>query len=1127
MKGVIRAAIEQPITVAVGVILSLVAGFVALDRVAIQMTPDVDDTVVSVTTRWENASPQEIESEVIDEQEEKLQGVTSLVSLVSTSQRSQGQIRLQFRTGTLKEDALREVSNKLREVPSYPDGVDEPVVEATDPESRDYIAWYLVTCSDPSLDVRTLRDFFDKRVRPRLERLPGMASVGILGGRERETQIRFDPIRLAQRGVTVPQFVAAVRATNQNFSAGAMRQGKQDVRVRTVGRFRDPEQVLETVIRQDVSGVVRVRDVAEVAETFKEPDSFVRANGQPALAMNFEREPGTNVLVVMEALETEIAKLQQEGGLLESHARSIGLDGEIRILESYDQTDYIYQALDLVQQNIYLGGALAVIVLLLFLRSLRTVGIVALAIPISVIGAVVAMVALGRSVNVISLAGMAFAVGMVVDNAIVVIENIFRHLEMGKKPARASYDGAREVASAVLASTLTTVVVFVPILLIEETAGQLFRDIALAICAAVLISYVASIFLIPSASALLLKERRKREVPTNAGDAPARRRNVLVRAFRGFVGLLDVPRQNARLVDVLLGNRVLRYGVILAFVAVAIGGTVVLIPPVDYLPQGNRNIVFGAMITPPGYNLEQQQALGDRVEATIRPFFEDSGIPDAELPQYPSNPYDPTSPPMTPPRIDQYFLVGNTGQLFHGAISADPEEVVDLIPLMNAASGPAALPGVISFAFQFPLFRLGGSTGSAVKIDLAGSDLDTVSGAAGALFGSLAQSYGPQSVQPTPSNFNLPGPELQIVPNLERMSDLGVSVADLGLTVQAASDGALIGEYETGDELIDLKVIARNAVGQESMTGLEDVPTATPTGDVVALENVTDFQWVTAPEQIRRVGRQRAVTLEFTPPPGTPLQSAIDDLDQRVAQLRQGGAIPGDVDVAFAGTASKLDEILEALLGDGSIGGLLSSSLFLALLVVYLLMAVLFQSWVYPLVILFSVPLATFGGFLGLFLVHQASVMDRHAPVQNLDVLSILGFVILAGVVVNNAILLVSQAQNFLAGGEHADLDDEEMTPRHAVVLAVRSRVRPIFMSMLTSVGGMLPLVITPGSGSELYRGLGAVVVGGLLVSTIFTLILVPLVLGTVFDWFGAESKEARRQALGLDDAAPAGGGAR
>lgn len=1112
----IRAAITQPITVAVAVILALLAGLVALDRVAVQMTPDVDDTVIAVTTRWENASPQEVESEIVDEQEEKLQSVAGLQSMVSTSQRGQGIIRLQFVTGTPKEVALREVSDKLRQVPSYPENVDEPVVEATDPESRDYIGWFVVTCADPEIDVRTLFDFFDKRVKPRLERIPGMSEVGILGGREREAQIRFDQVKLAQRRVTVTNLVEALRSTNQNASAGALVQGKTDIRVRTVGRFSDPRQVLDTVIRQDEDGIVRVRDVAEVAEDYKEADSFVRSSGRPALAMNFQRETGTNVLTVMEALQAEVAKLNAPGGLLDSQARSMNSNAPILLEQVYDQTDYVYQALDLVQSNILVGGILAVGVLLLFLRSLRTVGIIAVAIPISVVGAIVVMVALGRSINVISLAGMAFAVGMVVDNAIVVIENIFRHLETGKSPARAAYDGTTEVAGAVLASTLTTLVVFIPILLIEETAGQLFRDIALAICAAVGLSFLVSIFVIPSAAALLLRAREPREhVATAAADEPAPRpRGRMARVWAASKAALDLPRHLGVLTYRLSGSWTARISIVAVFVTVALGGTAWLAPPIDYLPQGNRNIVFAPMIPPPGYNLAQMRELGLRVENTVRPFWTHSETPEDQLPAFPIG-FEPDSPTVVPPKLNNYFLVAREGTLFHGGIAAEAQRAVDVIPMFQAAMNDSVLPGTLAFAFQFPLFRLGGSTGSAVKIDLSGSDLDEVIRGANALYGSLFSEFGPQSLQPAPSNFNLPSRELQIVPDLVRMSDLGMRTTDLGLAVQANSDGALVGDYEFEGELIDLKVIAERALTQTDMASLGDVPTATPSGAVVELETISEFRWVDAPEQIRRVGRQRAVTLEFTPPSGVPLQAAIGGLSETVEGLRQSGAISPAVDVSLAGTASKLDEILQALLGDGTLGGLLTSSLFLALFTVYLLMCVLFQSWTYPLVILFSVPLATFGGFLGLAIVHWISVNDRYSPIQNLDVLTILGFVILAGVVVNNAILIVSQALSFLRGSSEAVLPaGEVMTPRRAIALSVESRVRPIFMSMLTSVGGMLPLVLMPGSGSELYRGLGAVVVGGLVVSTVFTLVLVPMVLAMVFDWVDAERTRPGRHEL-------------
>ena len=1111
----VRTAIEQPITVAVGVLLSLLAGLVAFDRVPIQMTPEVQDTVIAVTTNWENASPQEVESEIVDRQEEKLQAVTNLRSLTSTSSRGQAVVRLEFRTGTDKDAALREVSDKLREVPDYPANVDEPIVENTDPETRDYIAWFVVTCSDPKVDVRTLEDWVEKRIKPRLERLPGMSEVNILGGRERETQIRFDATKLASRGITVAQFVEAIRSANANFSAGALEQGKNDIRVRTVGRFSDPEQVGEVVVRQDDSGIVFLRDVAEVVETFKEQAGFVRSTGQVALALNFQRETGSNLLEVMSGLQAEVAVLNRDGGAFDAYARAHGIDGSLQMQQVYDQTEYVYQALDLVQSNIVIGGALATIILLLFLRSVRSVGIIALAIPISVVGAVVMMVVLGRTINVISLAGMAFAVGMVVDNAIVVIENIFRHLEMGKGPRRAALDGTTEVAGAVLASTLTTVVVFIPVLLIEEVAGQLFRDIALAICSAVGLSYLVSVLVIPCGAALLLKQRAPK---TAAAPRPAAGPGWFGRYVGAIGRSLDLRHVMDALIYRINGRWTSRIAVVLVMAVVSVGGSVVLLPPVDYLPKGNRNIVFGLMIPPPGYSVDQLHEIGERVEAKIADFWAVNDVPVEEL-RTVVDFMAPTAekPVVRPPKIEDYFFVATGGQVFHGGIAAEDRKVIDMVPLFNDATGGDTAPGTLAFAFQLPLFQLGGATGSAVKIDISGPNLESVSASAGALFGTLFGAYPDAQIQPVPSNFNLQAPELRVVPDFVRMSDLGLTVADIGLMVQAAGDGALVGEYEMPDELVDLRVIERGAaaapIGSASAAdALATVQLATASGQTIGLQDVTEFQYVTAPEQIRRVGRQRAVTLEFTPPPGAPLQQAQADLTAAIDGLRQAGAISNDVQVELAGTSSKLDEILAALLGDGSWSSFVTSSLFLALLVVYLLMCVLFQSWLFPFVIMFTVPLATFGGFLGLATVYWASVVDRYAPVQNLDVLTILGFVILAGVVVNNAILLVTQTQNFLSGdGSGDDMLDtgEEMTPRRAVSLAVRTRVRPIFMSMLTSVGGMVPLVVTPGSGSELYRGLGAVVVGGLLMSTVFTLLLVPTLLSMLYDFGLGASRPA------------------
>jgi len=1123
--NLVQQAVRQPVTVAVGVLLVLLTGVVAFQRIAIQLTPNVEDTIVAVTTRWEGASPLEVEREVVDKQEEKLQGIANLVALTSKSQQGQGQIRLQFTVGVPKEEALREVSDKLREVSSYPDNVDEPVIEASDPDNRDYIAWVLLRSEDPNRDVRELQDFAEDRMKPRLERIPGMSEVNVLGGREREAQVVFDPELLAAKGLTPADMARALRAENRDVSAGALEQNKSNVRVRLAGLFESPADVEETVIAQTDAGPVYVRDVAEVRETFKEPFTFVRSMGQRVLAINFQKEVGANVMEVMDALQAEIEAMNAPDGLLATHAAKIGLEGRLYLHQAYDQTIYIDDAIALVTDNIFLGGGLAILVLLLFLRSIRSVGIVALAIPISVVGAVVAMVSLGRSINVVSLAGMAFAIGMVVDNAIVVLENIYRHLELGKKPMRAAIDGGREVLGAVVAATLTTVVVFVPILLIEEEAGQLFRDISLAIVAAVVLSLLVSVTVIPTTGARILRAKDAQH-----GDASTKKKRWWSPA--------RIPDGIAGFNHKLSGSVVLRLGLIGAMTFGAVFGTAALVPPTDYLPSGNRNLVFGLLIPPPGYNLSQQTELANRIESTIRPHWEaghaEPGSEEyreamdarVELPIVDRGTGEVVRTTKGPP-LDNYFLVSFDGIMFHGAISADPEKVVDIQPLFAHATRGEVAPDVFSFAFQVPLFRLGGNSGSAIKVDFTGDDLDQVSQATLAVFMQLMQKYGPGVTQPDPSNFNVPTPEMRFVPDRTRLAESGLSFEDVADSIRALGDGAIIGEYRLEGDTVDLKLISRSALTDGALDRIGEAPLATPFGVQIPLESVAPGQLVNAPQQINRVGRQRAITLQFTPPKGMPLGQAIDEITAVLDAARASGEIPPGIDTDIAGSASKLDAVQRTLVGDGTLAGTLGSSLVLALLVVYLMMCVLFQSFGLPLVIMFSVPLATFGGFAALAGVHFWSLTDPYLPVQTLDILTMLGFVILIGVVVNNAILIVHQTLNFMrpAPDDAHDNDLHGLGWRDAITESVRSRVRPIFMSTLTSVGGMAPLVLMPGSGSELYRGLGGVVVGGLLVSTIFTLILVPMLLGLYLQFTAwVESKRSDRSESG--GAAAALGGA-
>lgn len=1100
----IERAIQQPITVAVAVLLSVFAGLLAVTRVPIRMTPEVESVVVSVITNWESASAEEIESDIVEEQEKVLGEVKGLKAITSTSAAGQGTIRLEFETGTEIDGALAEVLQKLDEVPGYPEGVLQPVVEPVDPESVDYISWIGLASTDPEFDPAQLADFMERRMQPRFDRVPGVSQVGIRGAVQSELHIVVDPVAMANRKITYSQLRSAIQAANVDVSAGRIEEGKRDIRVRSTGRFQSPQEVEEMVISQSEAGPIYLGDIAEVRESFKEPSSWARARGHKMPFFNFQLERGANLLETMGMLTAEVDEMNAPGGLLEQKAKQLGLDGRLELVITYDSTTYVRDAVALVRSNLLLGAVLATFTLLFFLRSFRSVGIIAIAIPVSVIASFVVLVVLGRSINIISLAGLAFAVGMVVDNAIVVIENIYRHLEMGKPARQAALDGAKEVAGAVVASTLTTLAVFFPILLIQETAGQLFRDIALAIMAAVGLSMLVSITVIPVAAGRFL--HRSDVGDSEPNSALGRFFSRLTRPMVNFVETM--PDRVTSVVSTGTKSWPRRIAVIVGFTVVVIFGTRILLPPLDYLPSGNRNVIFGLLFPPPGYNLEQLSRMGERIEEKVRPAWEVTpnkfGIEDvlenrAGIPTEPRDDREPvpTGPgseeTVIPPPLSHYFLVSFEGRMFHGAISDDKKRVIDAVPLMNAATSGSAAPDTIALAFQAPLFRVGGTTGSAIKIDLTGDDLDEVGSAAGALFGALMGKFGPGTLKPEPPNFSLPLAELRIVPDDERLRELGMSRADLGLAVQANGDGILLfRDYEQNGELKDMKILSKYSREDGALEQLLDAPVATPGGAVVDFGSIASLQRVRGPDEIRHVDRLRAVTVELTPPAGTPLEDAIGVVESTVSGMRKAGAIPPSVGMELSGSAGKLNEIKTVLLGDGSFLGTVSSTLFLAFLVIYLLLVILFQSWTYPLVIMISVPLATFGGFIGLALVHWWSSIDRYSPVQNLDMLSILGFVILAGVVVNNAILIVHQTLNFLR-------DDPDLDPQLAIQESVKSRVRPILMSTLTSVGGMLPLVILPGAGSELYRGLGAVVVGGLVVSTVFTLVLVPTVLSAMF----------------------------
>ena len=1064
----VDASIKNPITVAVGVILLVMFGLIALLRIPVQLTPNVDKAEITVNTIWPGASPQEVEREIIDEQEDVLKSVEGLVEMKSESFYSRGRVTLKFQVGTDPDTALLKVSNNLNQVPEYPDEAEEPVLVSSGSE-QNAIAWIILErLSGDNTGIETEYQFVKDFVKPRFERIPGVAESEIYGGVEPEMQVIFDPNTLAAHDITIAEVATALSRENENISAGDFDEGKRKFIARTVGQYQSPNDVANVVIKYINGAPIYVHDIAEVRLDYAKPSATVSEKGRPTIAVNAKRQTGANVLQVMNGVRAAITEMN--AGLLKERG--------LRLRQVYDETEYIESAINLVRQNLFVGGTLAVLVLILFLRSINSTLIIATAIPISVVGTFLMMTFFGRNINVISLAGLAFAVGMVLDAAIVVLENIDRHRGLGEGRVEAAYKGTTEVWGAVLASTLTTMAVFVPVVYVQEEAGQLFKDIAIAISCAVALSLIVSITVIPTFSAKILgffRERRKAKLAAKheklsgvlANSAPqsegakSSKPGSGLSPFKKSIRFLDRFSHNftegvANFNYRVTGSVPARVAVVVALTGFSLAMALWLSPPSEYLPEGNRNFVFSLLLPPPGYNLEELDKIGNTIVKELEPYWKDDA-----------------SVEYREPRIRNLFYVALGRIMFAGASTQDPLKARDLVPIFKKEL--RKIPGFYATSYQSSLFGRGITSGRTIDVDISGPDLTRLIQFGGRVFGQAMQLLPGSQVRPIPS-LDLGNPEIQITPDRVRAASLGLAARDIGQVVDTLLDGRKVSDYQHDGKEIDLTLMGISSATKQTQD-FENLLLRTADGRLVTLGSVADIRWVSGPTQINHIERQRAITIQVRPPRETPLETAMQTLENKViGPLKKSGELGGLYNINLAGTADDLVVTRKAL----------QWNFVLALAITYLLMAALFASFLYPLVIMFSVPLAAAGGFAGLWLVSNL------IEYQSLDVLTMLGFIILIGTVVNNAILIVHQSLNHMR--------HEGMERREAIREAVRNRIRPIFMSTTTSVFGMLPLVLFRGAGSELYRGLGSVVVGGLALSTIFTLFLIPALFSLVLD---------------------------
>ncbi|AFY48948.1 cation/multidrug efflux pump [Nostoc sp. PCC 7524] len=1023
--------------------LLAILGVFSLLRLPLELQPGGDRPEITITTSYPGAGPSEVEDLITRPIEEQMEEVLGVQEITSNSRAGRSSITLEFAQNANVQERMIDVINRLQQVNNLPPEAQESSVEMVGANSSPMMWIPFDTKDGFEPDSNRYRDLAEEVVIPRLRRVQGTGQFLLVGGQEREVEVQVDPKALSDRNLTIGDVVRVLRDNNRDIRGGPLILGRREYRVRTVSRSQDLSEIEGFVLRRDESGTVYLRDVAQVQMGRKPQDSALIFNGKPGVAIGVIRQIGANVPEVAKGVRKEITALQAE-----FDQQNQG----IRFAYNYDESQYINQSVAFVQGNLVTGALLATIVLILFLGSMRTVAVVAITIPTTLVMVFIVMSALGRSLNIISLAGLAFAVGMVVDNAIVVIENIFTQMQQGKSPMRAAIEGTQEVWGAMLGSTLTNVVVFAPLIMVTGEAGRLYADMAIALSASSLFSLFAALTLVPMLSGLFLKQSEAMQM---MAGGEYRGGNWLERTvaqtsvvFRHFQGKLE--NFLASTVSWSLGRkRVGRRLLVLSIPVVLLVISVLLLPPADYLPEGNRNLVVVRAEPLPGTSIPE----AIRQSEPIREFL------------------------RSQPEVDRILYVDRPGALRGIATILKPEfatttGLAEMVNRLRAASSNFA-----GYRFIVPtrisIFR---DPGKEFEVDIVGADLNQLGDLEKQITAQLRQLPGVQNVR---SNFVAGAGELQVIPNRERLAEVGLSEAEIGSMVEAALGGRIASNYIDGKEELDVSVELQNTA-VETPEQLRQLPLYAQ-GRQVQLGDVAEIQETTGPDVINHVNLERSISLTVSVAPDAPLGTLVERTEAEIlAPLR--ASLPPGYSLELAGSADQLATTVTEL----------ALAFVFSIFITYLLLVALYRSFLYPVVIMATVPMGMSGALLSL-------VIANNIPGMNvaLDMITALGFVILTGIVVNNAILLVDRALQLQQAGEDYDT---------SLYNATSDRLRAIFMSAGTSVLGMLPLAVLPGQGSELYQGLGIVLTGGLAFSTVLTPTVVPALMGLLHDISGRKS---------------------
>jgi HAE1 family hydrophobic/amphiphilic exporter-1 len=1043
-------AIARPVTVCMVTIAAMLFGSISLDRLGLTLLPELTYPTLTIRTEFDGAAPAEVEEQVTRRIEQRVGVVNGVRKMHSISAAGQSDVILEFRWGADMDMASIEVREKL-DLVRLPIELDKPALLRLNPNLDPIYRFSLTleTTDAASVDaLQSLRRYADEFLKRKLDAVPGVAATIVAGGFEDEVAVFVDQSKLAQLDLTVAELGQKLQATNVNLSGGTLEDGAQEYLVRTLNQFDTIEDIRSTIIFQRGGQIIRLGDVAEVKEGQKDRDAIMRVNGLQAIEVSLYKEGDGNTVEVAANIRAEIERLTKNLG-----------EGMV-LTPIYDQSEFIESAISEVQLAAFQGAGLAVLVLFLFLKQIRVTLIIAVTVPASVMMTFAMMRLFDISLNVMSLGGIALAVGMLMDNAIVVLENIARRREQGESLRQASETGGAEVSGAVLASTMTTIAVFLPLAFVEGIAGQLFKDQALTVTFALLASLILAVTLIPMLSAL--GAQSEAALPPSAASKPEQRQ-VVRRIFGGFLrgvyGVLGLALSALRLIlrPVMLGFDLLYAALAQGYAQLLVRAlqspaTTILISVVLLVSSGlllNRlalelipNISQGefqvSLELPPGTRIESTDALIEKVQ---------QGLQDAE------------SVART------YSVAGTGGRMDASAVSGGENLgriTVVLAPDESGTKEARVMQQVrrvlddepaLKYSLERPQFF---TFSTPLEIEVTGTDLDGIRSVAESLVSSMTRSGSFSDVEST----ILSGyPELQIEFDQDRIAALGLTVPQVAARVVDKVKGNVPTEFTFQDKKIDIRLRVDEGA-RDSKADIENLIVNPESSEQVRLKTVAKIFEAVGPADIQRLGQQR-VGIVRANPIGTDLAEGAAIVEQLLDEIPHPLGIKSHVGGQSEEMAASFNSLAFALL--------------LALILVYLVMASLFESLLHPFVIMFTIPLAGIGAVLALVL--------TNTPVS---VVVFIGGILLVGIVVNNAIVLVDRVNQFRRQSGYTKLD--------ALVAGTNERLRPIMMTTLTTVLGLLPMALGFGEAAELRTPMAVTVIGGLMMSTLLTLVVIPVV---------------------------------